>query len=73
MDRMTYWFSNGIGGCWQLHGQDTLLCEETCQQIGKCEICPIGKAIEQLACYEESGLTPEEVIEMKARMEGLEK
>lgn len=73
MERMTYWFSHVTGGSWQLHGQDNLMCEETCREIGNCDICPVGKAIEQLAAYEDTGMTPEEVIEMKVRMEGLEK
>ena len=29
--------------------------------------------INRLAAYEDTGLTPEEIIELKARMEGLEK
>ena len=33
----------------------------------------IDDAILRLAAYEETGLEPEEIIELKARMEGLEK
>ena len=32
-----------------------------------------GEAVDRLAAYEETGLEPEEIIELKARMEGLEK
>lgn len=33
----------------------------------------IPKAIDRLAAYEDTGLEPEEIIELKGRMEGLEK
>lgn len=32
-----------------------------------------GEAVARLAAYEGTGLEPEEIIELKARMEGLEK
>lgn len=32
-----------------------------------------GEAVDRLAAYEDTGLEPEEIIELKARMEGLEK
>ena len=32
-----------------------------------------GNAVDRLAAYEDTGLEPEEIIELKARMEGLEK
>ena len=32
-----------------------------------------GEVVDRLAAYEETGLEPEEIIELKARMEGLEK
>ena len=32
-----------------------------------------GKETERLAAYEDTGLEPEEIIELKGRMEGLEK
>lgn len=32
-----------------------------------------GEAVDRLAAYEDMGLEPEEIIELKARMEGLEK
>lgn len=33
----------------------------------------IQKTVDRLTAYEETGLEPEEIIELKARMEGLEK
>ena len=33
----------------------------------------INKAVDRLAAYEKTGMEPEEIIEMKGRMEGLEK
>lgn len=35
--------------------------------------CPYLRMIDLLAAYEDTGLSPEEIIELKARMEGLEK
>lgn len=35
--------------------------------------CGEKAAYERLAAYEDTGLEPEEIIELKARMEGLEK
>lgn len=33
----------------------------------------IQQTVDRLAAYEDTGLEPEEIIELKARMEGLEK
>lgn len=33
----------------------------------------IQRTVDRLAAYEDTGLEPEEIIELKARMEGLEK
>ena len=33
----------------------------------------INKAVDRLAAYEKTGMEPEEIIELKGRMEGLEK
>lgn len=33
----------------------------------------VGDIVRRLAAYEDTGLEPEEIIELKARMEGLEK
>lgn len=32
-----------------------------------------GEDVDRLAAYEDTGLEPEEIIDLKARMEGLEK
>ena len=33
----------------------------------------VGDIVRRLAAYEDTGLEPEEIIELKARIEGLEK
>lgn len=37
------------------------------------ERCFVTAAIDRLAAYEDTGLTPEKVMDLKFRMEGLEK
>lgn len=75
MERLTYDFCIGGNHCWQVKGADNLECQEVCQcQEDKgCKDCPIAKAFDRLAAIEDTGLEPEEIIELKARMEGLEK
>lgn len=75
MERLTYDFCIGGNHCWQVKGADNLECREVCQCQGDkgCKDCPIAKAFDRLAAYEDTGLEPEEIIELKARMEGLEK
>ena len=51
---------------------------EYCKSAFECpnvsdRTCPYLKMIDRLAAYEDTGLGPEEIIELKARMEGLEK
>lgn len=36
-------------------------------------VCPERARYDRLAAYEDTGLEPEEIIELKGRMEGLEK
>ena len=36
-------------------------------------VCPERARYDRLAAYEDTSLAPEEIIELKARMEGLEK
>lgn len=71
MERLTY--DSAIGGehCWEVRGADNLLCEEVCKNQGNkgCEDCPIRKAIDRLAAYENTDLTPEEVERMKEYMQ----
>lgn len=54
---------------------DNLECREVCERQGDagCKTCPIAKALDRLAAYEDTGLEPEEITELKSRMEGLEK
>lgn len=65
MERLTYDFVVGGDHCWEIHGADNLLCKEVCVNQGDsgCENCPIRMAIDRLAAYEDTGLTPEEVSE----------
>lgn len=55
------------------------LCHENfCSYAYKCEKikdrkCPYLATMDRLAAYEDTGLEPEEIIKLKARMEELEK
>lgn len=71
MERLTYDFALGGNHCWQVKGADNLECREVCERQGDdgCKTCPIAKAFDRLASYEETGLEPEEIIELKGRME----
>lgn len=61
MERMTYKCQE----CWQLSGADNLVCEEICSkryESGEgCVNCPIAKAIDLLAEFEDLGFTPKEI------------
>lgn len=63
MDRLTYDFQFNGGHCWQIHGADNLECREVCERQGEngCIECPIAKAFDRLAAYENTGLEPEEI------------
>lgn len=63
MDRLTYDFPFNGGHCWQIHGTDNLECREVCERQGEngCIECPIAKAFDRLAAYENTGLEPEEI------------
>ena len=64
MERMTYEHDVAGNKCWQIKGADNSLCKEVCDEhadhIG-CPGCPIGKAIDRLAEYENIGKSPEEI------------
>lgn len=64
LERLTYNFTVGGQPCWQVHGTGNLTCGEVCknQEESGCEKCPICEAIDRLAAYEDTGLTPEEII-----------
>lgn len=61
MERLTYDFCVGGNHCWQVHGADNLMCAEVCEQHedSGCGNCPIKKAFDKLAAYEDTGLEPE--------------
>lgn len=65
MERLTYDFCVGNKHCWQVKGADNLECREVCRNQGEkgCTDCPIAKAFDRLAAYEETGLKPEEIME----------
>ncbi len=41
-------------------------CREICDKAEGCDNCPIQRAIDRLAAYENTGLTSEEIEQMKA-------
>ena len=63
MERLTYDFALGGNHCWQVKGADNLECREVCERQGDagCKTCPIAKAFDRLAAYEDTSLEPEEV------------
>lgn len=63
MERLTYDFCVGDKHCWQVKGADNLECREVCRNQGEngCTDCPIAKAFDRLAAYEETGLEPEDM------------
>lgn len=67
MERLTYDFCIGGNHCWQVKGADNLECREICeQQEGEgCKSCPIATAFDRLAAYENTGLEPEEISQLK--------
>lgn len=60
MERLTYDFALGGNHCWQVKGADNLECREVCERQGDagCKTCPIAKAFDRLAAYEDTGLEP---------------
>lgn len=49
---------------------DELSCEEICDLYHQdCDSCPIQNAFNRLAEYENTGLSPQEIIELKERGE----
>lgn len=67
IDRLTYSHMN----CWQIHGADNYMCKEICDKYSGCDKCPIDKAINRLAEYEDTGLSPEEIQRMKEKDGGV--
>ena len=67
MERLTYDFAANGQHCWQVKGADNALCKEVCRDQGDsgCKDCPIAKAFDRLAAYEDTGLEPEICAEYK--------
>ena len=67
MERLTYDFCVVDKHCWQVKGADNLECKEVCRNQGEngCTDCPIAKAFDRLAAYEETWLEPEELAQAK--------
>lgn len=71
MERLTYDFCIGSNHCWQIKGADNFMCKEVCIKQGGdgCTNCPIKKAFDRLAAYEDTGLEPGEVLTGKEMAE----
>ena len=69
MERLTYDFCVGNKHCWQVKGAGNVECREVCRNQGEngCTDCPIAKAFDRLAAYEETGLEPEELAQAKKK------
>lgn len=67
MERLTYDFCLGDIHCWQVKGAHNLECRQVCEEQGEngCKGCPIALAFDRLAAYEDTGLAPEEVQQMR--------
>ena len=67
MERLTYDFCIGGNHCWQVKGADNLECREVCERQGDvgCKTCPIAKAFDRLAAYEDTGLEPETISKIR--------
>lgn len=75
MERLTYDYVFAESHCWQIHGADNFTCAEVCKNQGDdgCDGCPVKKAIDRLAAYENTGLEPEEVVALQASSQELKK
>lgn len=64
--RLTEDFCVGGRHCWQVKGADNELCRDVCQAMGDagCSGCPIAEAIDKLAAYENTGVSPQELQEV---------
>lgn len=71
MKRLTYDFAANGQHCWQVKGADNDLCKDVCRDQGDngCKDCPIAKAFDRLAAYEDTGLEPEEICGLQAHAE----
>ena len=66
LSRMTMWYDGNHAICEneECSLSDCPFADPICEQV--------QSIIDRLAAYEDTGLEPEEIIELKARMEGLE-
>lgn len=64
-ERLTVDFCVNGEHCWQVKGADNLMCGEVCEgrEGDGCEGCPLAIAINKLAAYENTGLSPEQIQE----------
>lgn len=62
-ERLTEDFCVGGKHCWQVKDADNLMCGEVCEgrEDEGCEGCPLATAINKLAAYENTGLSPEQI------------
>ena len=50
-----------------MFGDTYTTCSTTCQKQTDCDDCPIQEAFARLRQYEQTGLTPEQIMELKER------
>lgn len=60
MERLTI----NNNGCNEIIECGNELCEDICRINGDCKACPIKIAIDRLAAYEDTGLTPDQIQEI---------
>lgn len=67
MERLTYDCYFGDIHWWHVKGADNRECRQVCeeQEENGCKGCPIALAFDRLAAYEDTGLAPEEVQQMR--------
>ena len=65
-DRLTEDLCIGGKHCWQVKEAGNELCKDVCHWRGDagCEGCPIAEAIDKLAAYENTGVSPQELQEV---------
>lgn len=65
-ERLTEDFCVGGNHCWQIKEAGNELCKDVCKKMGNdgCKDCPIAKAIDKLAAYENTGVSPQELQEV---------
>ena len=65
-DRLTEDLCIGGKHCWQVKEAGNELCKDVCRWRGDagCEGCPIAEAIDKLAAYDHTGVSPQELQEV---------